>query len=167
MKRGTCIVLMIAALALVVLFGCSGPKGPEPIKITVGQGTDPVILDPPMYSDTPTHNVNLLIYDRLYELTKDGRVEPNLAVDLPKIEENGTKYTIKIKDGREVPQREQAHHRRRDLLLPARRLPRKVADEVDLRHDVRHAEGRRVHLLLPHRQVRPEPRLRPAPRTPT
>ena len=52
-----------------------------------------------MYSDTPTHNVTLLIYDRLYELTKDGRVEPNLAVDLPKVEENGTKYTIKIKDG--------------------------------------------------------------------
>ena len=80
MKRGTWIVLMIAALALAVFFGCSGPKGPEPIKITVGQGTDPVILDPPMYSDTPTHNLNLLIYDRLYELTKDGRVEPNLAM---------------------------------------------------------------------------------------
>ena len=98
MKRGTHIVLMAAALALVVLFGC-GKKGPEPIKITVGQGTDPVILDPPMYSDTPTHNLNLVIYDRLYELTKDGRVEPNLAVDLPKVEENGTKYTIKIRDG--------------------------------------------------------------------
>src|SRR5512137_2812367 len=97
MKRGT-IVLMIAVLALAVLFGC-GKKGPEPIKITVGQSTDPVILDPPMYSDNPTHNVNLLIYDRLYELTKDGRVEPGLAVDLPKIEENGTKYTVKIKDG--------------------------------------------------------------------
>jgi len=99
MKRGTGIVLIIAVVVLAALSGCGGPKGPEPIKITVGQGTDPVILDPPMYSDTPTHNVNLLIYDRLYELTKDGRVEPGLAVDLPKIEESGTKYTIKIKDG--------------------------------------------------------------------
>ena len=97
MRRGT-IVLMIAALALEVLFGGS-TEAAEQIKITVGQGTDPVILDPPMYSDTPTHNVTLLIYDRLYELTKDGRVEPNLAVDLPKVDENGTKYTIKIKDG--------------------------------------------------------------------
>ena len=58
MKRGKCIVLMIAALALAVLFVGSS-KGSEPITIIVGQGTDPVILDPPMYSDTPTHNVNL------------------------------------------------------------------------------------------------------------
>lgn len=99
MKRAILIVPMIAALALAVVLLGSSKNYAEPIKITVGQGTDPVILDPPMYSDTPTHNVNLLIYDRLYELTKEGRVEPNLAVDLPRIEENGTKYTIKIKDG--------------------------------------------------------------------
>ena len=67
--------------------------------LVVGQATDPIILDPPMYSDTPTHNVNLLIYDRLYNLSSDGKVVPGLAVDLPKIEENGTKYTIKIKSG--------------------------------------------------------------------
>ncbi|HIH37260.1 MAG TPA: ABC transporter substrate-binding protein [Methanocellales archaeon] len=67
--------------------------------LVVGQATDPIILDPPMYSDTPTHNVNLLIYDRLYNLSSDGKVIPGLAVDLPKIEENGTKYTIKIKSG--------------------------------------------------------------------
>jgi peptide/nickel transport system substrate-binding protein len=67
--------------------------------LVVGQATDPIILDPPMYSDTPTHNVNLLIYDRLYDLSSDGKVVPELAVDLPKIEENGTKYTIKIKSG--------------------------------------------------------------------
>ena len=67
--------------------------------LVVGQATDPIILDPPMYSDTPTHNVNLLVYDRLYNLSSDGKVVPGLAVDLPKIEENGTKYTIKIKNG--------------------------------------------------------------------
>jgi ABC-type transport system substrate-binding protein len=69
------------------------------VTLVVGQGTDPVILDPPMYSDTPTHNLNLLIYDRLYNLSSDGRVVPGLAVDLPKIEENGTKYTIQIRSG--------------------------------------------------------------------
>jgi len=52
--------------------------------LVVGQATDPIILDPPMYSDTPTHNVNLLIYDRLYDLSSDGKVVPGLAVDLPK-----------------------------------------------------------------------------------
>ncbi|MDR3161443.1 MAG: ABC transporter substrate-binding protein, partial [Spirochaetaceae bacterium] len=65
----------------------------------VGQGTDPVILDPPMYSDTPTHNLNLVIYNRLYDLTPEGVLEPDLATAMPVIEENGTKYTIKIRQG--------------------------------------------------------------------
>ncbi len=90
--------LVLAVLIAAVLLGCGGAKK-QPLTIIVGQGTDPVILDPPMYSDTPTHNVNLLIYDRLYELTQDGTVEPGLAADMPRIEENGAKYTIKIKDG--------------------------------------------------------------------
>ncbi len=84
---------LVAILCLVALAGV-----PAQVRIIVGQGTDPVILDPPMYSDTPTHNINLLIYDRLYDLTKEGKVVPSLAVDLPKIEENGTKYTIKIRN---------------------------------------------------------------------
>jgi ABC-type dipeptide transport system, periplasmic component len=60
--------------------------------LVVGQATDPIILDPPMYSDTPTHNVNLLVYDRLYNLSSDGKVVPGLAVDLPKI--GGERYKI-------------------------------------------------------------------------
>ena len=84
---------LVAILCLVALAGV-----PAQVRIIVGQGTDPVILDPPMYSDTPTHNINLLIYDRLYDLTKEGKVVPSLAIDLPKIEENGTKYTIKIRN---------------------------------------------------------------------
>jgi len=76
-----------------------GSKKPTEIVITVGQSTDPIILDPPMYSDTPTHNINLILYNRLYDLTSSGKIEPDLAVDLPKIEENGTLYTIKIKEG--------------------------------------------------------------------
>ena len=87
------------ALALAFSLLVAAVAGAAEVKIVVGQGTDPVILDPPMYSDTPTHNINLLVYDRLYDLTKDGRIVPNLAVDLPKIEENGTKYTIKVRDG--------------------------------------------------------------------
>lgn len=85
--------------AILALFLLAVSPAAAQVTIIVGQGTDPVILDPPMYSDTPTHNINLLIYDRLYDLTKDGRIEPDLAVDLPKIEENGTKYTIKLREG--------------------------------------------------------------------
>jgi ABC-type transport system substrate-binding protein len=88
-------LLLVAA----VLAGCGGAKGPDQVVITVGQGTDPVMLDPPMYSDTPTHNLNLIIYNRLYDLTAAGKILPDLATDLPKIEENGTLYTIKIREG--------------------------------------------------------------------
>jgi len=105
--------------------------------LVVGQATDPIILDPPMYSDTPTHNVNLLIYDRLYDLSSDGKVVPGLAVDLPKIEENGTKYTIKIKKRCKIPQWSAADNRRRDLFFPARRIQRQIADEIHLCYDVR------------------------------
>jgi peptide/nickel transport system substrate-binding protein len=52
-----------------------------------------------MYSDTPTHNLNLVIYNRLYDLSPTGELRPDLAVDMPLIEENGTKYTIRIRQG--------------------------------------------------------------------
>ena len=91
--------IFVVLIVLAALVSCGGPKGPQEVVIVVGQGTDPVILDPPMYSDTPTHNLNLIIYNRLYELTADGKIITDLATDLPKIEENGTKYTITIRQG--------------------------------------------------------------------
>jgi ABC-type transport system substrate-binding protein len=89
----------MATLCGVLAFLLSAALAVGEVKLVVGQGTDPVILDPPMYSDTPTHNLNLLIYDRLYDLSKEGSIVPRLAVDLPKIEDNGTLYTIKIRSG--------------------------------------------------------------------
>ncbi|MCX7788322.1 MAG: ABC transporter substrate-binding protein [Spirochaetes bacterium] len=91
--------MILGILLSIVLIVSCGAKKPTEIVITVGQSTDPIILDPPMYSDTPTHNINLILYNRLYDLTSSGKIEPDLAVDLPKIEENGTLYTIKIKEG--------------------------------------------------------------------
>lgn len=93
------ILLILGILLTLSLAVSCGSKKPAEIVITVGQSTDPIILDPPMYSDTPTHNINLILYNRLYDLTSSGKIEPDLAVDLPKIEENGTLYTIKIKEG--------------------------------------------------------------------
>ena len=92
-------LLILGILLALSLVASCGSKKPTEIVITVGQSTDPIILDPPMYSDTPTHNINLILYNRLYDLTSSGKIEPDLAVDLPKIEENGTLYTIKIKEG--------------------------------------------------------------------
>jgi ABC-type transport system substrate-binding protein len=86
-------------LVLVPILVSCGKKDAQEIVLVVGQGTDPVILDPPMYSDTPTHNLNLVIYNRLYELTLNGELIPDLATEMPSIEEAGTKYSITIKQG--------------------------------------------------------------------
>ncbi|MDL2229970.1 ABC transporter substrate-binding protein [Treponema sp. OttesenSCG-928-L16] len=76
-----------------------GGKESDGTSLVVGQSTDPIILDGPMYSDTPTHNLNLVLYNRLFDLTPEGVLQPDLAVDMPVIEENGTKYTITIHRG--------------------------------------------------------------------
>jgi ABC-type transport system substrate-binding protein len=96
-KRLVIVALLFAAILGLVFVGCK--KAVQEIVLVVGQGTDPVILDPPMYSDTPTHNLNLVIYNRLYDLTPEGVLEPDLATAMPTIEENGTKYTIQIRQG--------------------------------------------------------------------
>ena len=93
------LIAALMVLALAPLAFAAGTQDSQTVDIIIGQGTDPVILDPPMYSDTPTHNLNLVIYNRLFDLTKDGKIVPDLAVDMPTIEENGTKYTIKIRQG--------------------------------------------------------------------
>jgi peptide/nickel transport system substrate-binding protein len=94
-KIGTVLLVLIVLL----VFVSAGGRDTSGVVLVVGQGTDPVILDPPMYSDTPTHNLNLVIYNRLYDLTAEGTLLPGLATAMPTIEENGTKYTIKIRQG--------------------------------------------------------------------
>lgn len=84
---------------LSVIIGCSGGGSGNTTKITVGIPVDPVILDPPMYSELITHNINFQIYNRLFQLADNGEVVIDLAKDLPTIEENGTLYTISIKEG--------------------------------------------------------------------
>ena len=57
------ILILGILLALSLVMSCGSKKSTE-IVITVGQSTDPIILDPPMYSDTPTHNINLILYNQ-------------------------------------------------------------------------------------------------------
>ncbi|MDR2760008.1 MAG: ABC transporter substrate-binding protein [Spirochaetaceae bacterium] len=98
MKRTFACIAVFFAVALGLAY--AGPsRDTGEVVLVVGQGTDPVILDPPMYSDTPTHNLNLVIYNRLYDLTPEGVLQPDLATAMPTIEENGTKYTISIHQG--------------------------------------------------------------------
>lgn len=82
-----------------VIISCGGGTSGGAKTVTIGVPTDPVILDPPMYSELVTHSLNYEIYNRLFELSDNGLIVPDLAKDMPLIEENGTLYTISIKEG--------------------------------------------------------------------
>ena len=94
-----------AALAMVAttLAGCGGngdiTAESGKTNLTVAVGGDFALPDPAIVDDSITANVLAQCYDGLYNLDKDGNVVANLATDLPEISEDGTVYTIKIKDG--------------------------------------------------------------------
>lgn len=94
-----------AALAMVAttLAGCGGngdiTAESGKTNLTVAVGGDFALPDPAIVDDAITANVLAQCYDGLYKLDKDGNVVANLATDLPEISEDGTVYTIKIKDG--------------------------------------------------------------------
>ena len=94
-----------AALAMVAttLAGCGGngdiTAESGKTNLTVAVGGDFALPDPAIVDDSITANVLAQCYDGLYKLDKDGNVVANLATDLPEISEDGTVYTIKIKDG--------------------------------------------------------------------
>lgn len=94
-----------AALAMVAttLAGCGGngdiTAESGKTNLTVAVGGDFALPDPAIVDDSITANVLAQCYDGLYKLDKDGNIVANLATDLPEISEDGTVYTIKIKDG--------------------------------------------------------------------
>lgn len=100
MKKKIMYVVMFLAISTIFI-NCGDKESvssSEDKTITIGLPIDPITLDPPMYSEIVTHNVNLVLYNRLYDLSEDGILSSDLAVDMPLIEENGTKYTIKIRE---------------------------------------------------------------------
>ena len=69
---------------------------------------------------------------------KDATVEPCLATDLPEISDDGLVYTIKLREGRQVPRRRRVQRRSREEVhrAPARAQPH-------LRHALRVVRVRR------------------------
>ena len=83
----------------------------------------------------------LLTFDDDYQLKTDGLAESVEA-------DNPTQYTIKIRKGIDVPERQAAYRRRRHLLAAAHRhpgqRPHRVRRDGDDGHQ-EHQEGRQVH----------------------
>lgn len=98
-----------ASFGLVSLAGCSSSEGEAPAEggsgevadsLVYGQSADPRALDPAFFDDGESAKVSGNIYEGLYAFgEKDTTVHPCLATDLPEISEDGTVYTIKLREG--------------------------------------------------------------------
>lgn len=110
--------VMILALSITLLAGCaSGSKSKTPASgtsnggaETPGQAADEVFdvilnaqptgFNPLTTNDSMSSNINVQIYETLYERTQDGtNYEPLLAESLPVSSEDGLSATIKLKEG--------------------------------------------------------------------
>lgn len=94
---------MIKLLLLItLLFSCAKKVEKSKDTLNIALTTNISTLDPAVSYDTVSARVVYQMYESLYEydyLIRPYQLKPLLAVDFPKIENDGLKYTIKIKPG--------------------------------------------------------------------
>jgi len=91
-----------AVFVLAIAFaGCTGGKSDKGV-LKLPMGTDAKTLDPQLVDDLYSFEATSLIYEGLLEyeyLKRPHELKPLLAAELPKVSEDGMKYTFKIKKG--------------------------------------------------------------------
>lgn len=95
-------LIMIKSLifTLLLLVSCNRNTKPKENKINVALNTDISTLDPALSYDTVSAQIVYQIYETLFEydyLIRPYKLRPLLAQAMPIVEDNGLKYTIKIK----------------------------------------------------------------------
>jgi peptide/nickel transport system substrate-binding protein len=112
MKRGkrTLAFMLVLALGIAALAGCTTPAPPTPEKpvvtaptmadtFTYAQGADPRGLDPALVDDGESSKIIVNIYEGLLKYADDStKVEPSLAESW-EISPDGLSYTFKLKTG--------------------------------------------------------------------
>jgi peptide/nickel transport system substrate-binding protein len=68
-------------------------------QITFGYSADIISLNPMQDLATPDRQFIRLIYDQLYRFGEEGEPMPWLATDEPEVNEEGTEFTIEIREG--------------------------------------------------------------------
>ncbi|NCC78735.1 MAG: hypothetical protein EOM07_03940 [Clostridia bacterium] len=110
-------IAMALALSAVLFAGCaSGAKSEAPEASVDNPGSEapaastdepfniilnaqPTGFNPLTTNDSMSSDINIQIYDTLYNRTQDGTsYEPNLALDFPESSEDGLSATIKLRD---------------------------------------------------------------------
>lgn len=92
--------IILLSIILLFLFSCNEDKSGKRELINVALSTNIPTLDPALSYDTVSAEVVYQIHETLYEydyLIRPYHLKPLLAEDMPTIENNGLKYTIKIK----------------------------------------------------------------------
>jgi peptide/nickel transport system substrate-binding protein len=92
------LVLFSLSLALVLFLAACGPSGPgEEVRDTlvVGQGADPVSLDPHATNDQPSSRVARQIYETLVLQTEDLELQPGLATSWDQVDDLTFEFTLK------------------------------------------------------------------------
>ena len=67
--------------------------------LVMGLSADPDVLDPTTSSSLYTRYVMSSICEKLYDIDAEGRIVPQLATDLPEIEDGGKTVRIPLRDG--------------------------------------------------------------------
>ena len=109
-SRGDFLRLSGAGLTGVTLLGVAGCGGGETISggggsgggstFTFGRGADAVTLDPVNATDGESFRVTRQIFDTLLDFAPESfDLQPSLASEIPKPEDGGRKYTIKLRPG--------------------------------------------------------------------
>ncbi len=80
MSRRQCFMFLVALLTL------SSPAWAAPSgSVVVAQGVDPTTLDPMNHQETPAANLARNIFDTLLERDQDLKIQPALAIEMPKL----------------------------------------------------------------------------------
>jgi len=88
-------------LILLSFFSCTKAKELHKNQLNIALTSNIATIDPAISYDTVSSKVVYQIFESLYEynyLIRPYQIKPLLAKDLPKIENHGLKYTIKIKE---------------------------------------------------------------------
>lgn len=121
------IVLALFSIFIFVLGGCGGEKKDENQKIVnISTGAKPKSLDPAMNNEIPSLQIAKQIFNTLFTLDEDGKIQPELAVSYeyitPKNLEIQLKKGIKFHNGEELTAEDVVFSLNRMLEKPATKI---------------------------------------------
>ena len=67
--------------------------------LTIAQAKSPIEFDPVVLNDVPSAEIASRVFEGLYTYNEATKVVPELAAEMPTVENDGTRYTVPLKEG--------------------------------------------------------------------